>query len=214
MRLPQSWKGHDRVDGLLHTIQALDPLVIYAVVFLIAFAENIFPPLPSDMAIVVAGSLAVVGSVSFAGVLILATAGSTVGFVTMYFVGHWFGDHILERGRISFIPVEGVRKVEDWFAAHGYWIIVANRFLAGTRAVVSFVAGMSEMDIRKTTVLSAISSLAWNAILVGSGYALGHEWERIGFYLMTYSRAVTAVVIVVVLVLAVRFLVVRRRKAS
>jgi membrane protein DedA with SNARE-associated domain len=202
------------VETFLHTIQSLDPWLVYTIVFAIAFAENIFPPLPSDIVVVIGGSLAVVGGVNVIGVLALATAGSIAGFVTMYFVGDWFGDHILEKGKISFIPVEGVRKVEEWFSRYGYWIIVANRFLAGTRAVVSFVAGMSELDLRKTIILCAVSSLAWNAVLVGSGYALGQQWERIGFYLVTYSQTVTAVLIVAVLLLVARYLYLRKRKRA
>jgi len=200
------------VDAFLQTIQSLDPWLVYAIVFGIAFAENIVPPLPSDVIVVFGGSLVVLGHVNFPAVLLVATAGSTVGFVAMYFIGDWFGDHILERGKISFIPVEAVKRVESWFGQYGYWIIVANRFLAGTRAVVSFFAGMSGLNLRTTILLSAVSSLLWNALLVGGGYALGHEWEKIGFYLMTYSRAVTGVLVVVVLILVVRFVYNKRRK--
>jgi len=194
------------MEQFLITLQTLDPVLVYSVVFGIAFIENVFPPSPSDLVVVFAGSLVVVGHVHFPAVLFLATAGSTLGFVTMYKIGDWFGDHILEQGKISFIPVESVKKVEAWFSRYGYWIIVVNRFLAGTRAVVSFFAGLSALHLGKTAALSFISALVWNTILVSAGFALGHEWERIGFYLTTYSQVVTGVIIVVVLVLVARFL--------
>ncbi len=211
MPLQLWWKVPDLVEEFLHTIQTLDPWLVYAVVFGFAYAENLFPPLPSDIVIVIGGSLAFVGGVNVVAVLLLATAGSTAGFVTMYLVGHWFGDHILEKGKISFIPAAAVRKVEEWFTRYGYRIIVANRFLSGTRAVVSFVAGMSELDLRKTVLLSAVSALAWNIVLVGSGYALGHQWKRIGFYLAAYSKTVTVVLIAVALVFLARYLYNRKR---
>jgi membrane protein DedA with SNARE-associated domain len=194
------------MDQFLLTLQTLDPALVYTVVFGIAFIENIFPPFPSDAVVVFAGSLVVLGHVDFSAVLVLATTGSTLGFVVMYKIGDWFGDHILEQGKISFIPVDSVRKVEDWFTQYGYWIIVVNRFLAGTRAVVSFFAGVSELHLGTTVALSFISALTWNAILVSAGFLLGHEWEKIGFYLTTYSQVVTAIIIVVVLVLVARFL--------
>jgi membrane protein DedA with SNARE-associated domain len=85
-------------------------------------------------------------------------------------------------------------------------VIVANRFLAGTRAVVSFFAGMSEMKFPITLALCAVSALAWNAILVGGGYVLGSNWQNIEVYLSTYSQIVTGIVILVALALTVRYL--------
>lgn len=195
------------MEDLILSLKDLSPWMVYAAVFGMAFIENLFPPSPSDLAIVFGGSLAALGEVSFAWVLVAATAGSTTGFVAMYGIGAWSGRRILERGRISFLPVEAVRKAEAWFARHGLWLIVANRFLAGTRAVVSFFAGMSHLPLPLTTLLCFVSALAWNAILVGAGYALGQNWERIGFYLTTYSQVITGGVVVVLLVLLGRMVV-------
>lgn len=179
---------------IIPILQSLEPLPVLVAVFVIAFAENLFPPLPSDVAVVFAGSLVGLGRVGFLETLLAGTAGSTLGFVTMYKIGDWFGDRILEQGRISFIPVASVRKVEAWFARYGYWLIAANRFLAGTRAVVSFFAGMSEIDLKRAAALSFVSALLWNAILVSAGYALGRNWTSIGSYLSTYSQIVTGVI--------------------
>jgi membrane protein DedA with SNARE-associated domain len=193
------------LEDLIQYLQTLNPLLIYVAVFSIAFIENIFPPFPSDVVVVFAGSLIGIGQVGFVETLLLATAGSTIGFVVMYKIGDWFGDHILEQGKIKFIPVEAVKKVEAWFNRYGYWIIIANRFLAGTRAVVSFFAGMSELNLLRTTILSFLSALAWNAVLVSAGWYLGQHWEKIGFYLNTYSQIVTVILIVVVAIFVVRY---------
>ena len=195
----------------LHQLQSLDPLVIYLCIFGIAFIENIFPPSPSDMVLVFGGSLVGLGVVGYTGSLLCATAGSTLGFMTMYKIGDWFGVHILESGKISFLPVESVKKAEAWFLKYGYWIIVANRFLAGTRAVVSFFAGMSELSFAKTTLLSFVSALLWNAILITAGYYLGHNWEHIQEYVETYSTIVTAIVAVVVLIFVARYFLKKRK---
>jgi len=201
------------VEDFIQSILALDPALVLLVVFSIAFIENIFPPSPSDIMIVAAGSLVGVGTLGFPETLLVATAGSTLGFVAMYKIGDWFGDHILEKGKIRFIPVESVKKVEAWFKRYGYWIIVANRFLAGTRAVVSFFAGMSELNLAVTSILCLVSALAWNAILVSGGYALGTNWEQITLYLTSYSQIVTGVVIVVLLLLIAKYLYKRNNRA-
>lgn len=192
------------------SLQSLDPLWVYAALLGVALVENLFPPSPSDVAIVFAGSLVGLGTIDFAPALGAATLGGTIGFVLMYQVGKVFGNRILEQGKISFLPVVSVHRAEDWFRRYGYWLIAANRFLAGTRAVVSFFAGVSELDLRRTTILSAVSSLAWNSILLSVGYALGRNWERIGLYLTTYSQVVTGLVILVVIVWAARFVLQRK----
>lgn len=203
------------MEEIIRTLQSVDPAAILALVFAIAFIENIFPPSPSDVLIVFGGSLVGIGRVGFLEVLLSATAGSTSGFVLMYAIGKAFGRKIIERGKLPFVPLDSLHVVEGWFRKYGYGLIVANRFLSGTRAVISFFAGVSEMQIVPTTMLCALSALAWNAILVTGGYYLGNNWERIGFYLNMYSGIVTSVIVVVIIILVVRFFMKRRNgKAS
>lgn len=189
------------ISNLIH----LDPALVVLAVLAIAFLENLLPPFPSDVLVVAAGSLVGLGTVGFAEVLAAAAVGSTVGFVVMYFIGKWFGRKILAAGRFPFIPPESVRTVQGWFGRYGYWLIVANRFLAGTRAVVAFFAGMSDLRLGTTLALSFCSSLLWNGILVSAGFALGSNWERVGFYLSTYSQIVTGIVVLVILILVIRY---------
>ncbi len=202
------------MQEIISFLQSLDPLLVYGAVFAIAFIENIFPPFPSDVAVVFAGSLVGLGEASFFMTLVCAVAGSTLGFLTMYKIGQWFGNKILEQGKIKFIPRSSVERVEEWFRKYGYWLIVANRFLAGTRAVVSFFAGVSELSLSRVTALSLVSALLWNVILVFAGYSLGKNWEQIDSYLSTYSQIVTGVIIVIALVVTARFFFFGKRKTA
>ncbi|MEO8169222.1 MAG: DedA family protein [bacterium] len=202
------------MEEFILKIQALDPIWVYAVVFAFAYIENIFPPSPSDTVIVVAGTLVGMERVGFVETLLIATLGSTLGFMTMYKLGDWFGIRILEQGKIKFIPIESVKKVEAWFRKYGYWIIVVNRFLSGTRAVVSFFAGMSELNLVRTTILCFLSALVWNAILMAGGFALGKNWKQLGFYLGTYSKIVTGIIILAAVIWLVRMFFVNRRKKN
>ena len=189
------------VSSLIH----FDPALVILAVLAIAFLENLLPPFPSDVLVVAAGSLVGLGTVGFAPVLLAAAIGSTLGFVAMYFIGKWFGHRILAEGRLPFFPPEAVRTVHGWFERYGYWLIVVNRFLAGTRAVVAFFAGMSDLKLGTTVALSFLSALLWNGILVTAGFVLGNNWERVGFYLSTYSQVVTGIVVLVVIVLVIRY---------
>jgi membrane protein DedA with SNARE-associated domain len=200
------------MEKLLENLIALDPFWIYFAATAIAYTENIFPPFPSDIIIVAAGSLAGLGKVDFSLLLILSTAGSMAGFMTMYAIGEWFGVRILETGKLKFIAIDKVHILERWFNAYGYWIVVGNRFLAGTRAVVSFFAGMSRLSLWKTTILATLSSLTWNVILLFAGKKLGENWREISVYLEAYGELTTFLIIVGVLLYLAWHL--RRKRAG
>ncbi|MBI4535461.1 MAG: DedA family protein [Ignavibacteriae bacterium] len=200
------------MESIILYLQTVNPLLIYCVVFAIAYIENVFPPSPSDLVIVFAGSLIAVDRINFAETVLVSTGGSTLGFLTMYKIGDWFGDRILEQGKVKFIPASSVHKVEEWFAKYGYAIIIANRFLAGTRAVVSFFAGMSELKLMKTTVLCSLSALTWNVILLSVGYYLGENLDLVDYYLKRYSEIVTALILIILAIWGVR--VYRRRRGD
>lgn len=173
---------------------------IYVSVFTIAYIENIFPPFPSDVIVVFAGSMVAIGEGDIILTLLFATSGSTLGFMSMYWLGAQFGHRVLEAERIPFITMEIVEKVQAWFARFGYWVVIANRFLAGTRAVISFCTGIAGMNLLYTSILSALSALLWNSILVFTGAAVGENWRDIGEYLSTYSLIVSFVIAIAILV--------------
>ncbi len=187
------------MHDFITTLEQLSPIWVYCSLFLIAYIENIFPPSPSDIVVVFGGTLIGIGRIDFIGALLFTTAGSALGFTTMYLIGRWFGDHILKTGKLKFIPPSSVQKVERWFQKWGALVIVANRFLSGTRAVVSFFAGMSEIPLSVAIPLCAASALVWNGLLLYSGYIVGQNWQIIGEYLATYSRIITILISAVVI---------------
>jgi membrane protein DedA with SNARE-associated domain len=191
------------LETLILYFQQLSPIWVYVAIFFIAYIENIFPPSPSDIIIVAGGYLVGVGHIDFFTSLFIATIGSTTGFMTMYKIGDWFGLKIIEKGKIKFLPLESVHKVETWFRHYGYWLIIANRFLSGTRAVVGFFAGMAEVKFVPTAILCFLSALVWNGILIYSGTLVGENWESIGFYLSTYSQIVTTLLVTAVIIIII-----------
>jgi membrane protein DedA with SNARE-associated domain len=191
------------LEAIILYLQQLDPIWVYAAIFLIAYIENIFPPSPSDIMIVAGGSLVGLEHIGFIPTLIVATIGSTTGFMTMYKIGDWFGLSIIEKKKIKFLQLESVHKVEDWFRKYGYWLIVANRFLSGTRAVVGFFAGMAEVKFVPTAILCFVSALVWNGILIYAGTLVGANWESIGGYLSTYSQIVTVLLVTITIVIII-----------
>lgn len=190
------------LESIVTFLQQLPPDGILFAAFVLTLVENIFPPSPSDVLLVFCGTMVGVDIVGFIPLLIFATMGSTIGFVIMYTIGARIGLKINERERIFFINVETIRKAEKWFRKYGTGLIIANRFLSGTRAVISFVAGASGINIIPATILSALSALLWNAILIVAGMKLGEHWREIGIYLEMYSTALIPALLGIVIILS------------
>ncbi len=200
----------DFIQQGINWLQQLPPEGVLALMFFLAFIENIFPPSPSDVLLVFAGTLIGIGTIDFTSALIVSTLGSTCGFALAYVIGRYFQEHIVS-GRLSrYLPLTAINQVEKLFQRFGYGVIVANRFLAGTRAIVSFVAGMSKMNLAMTTLLCALSAAAWNAILLYLGMVFGKNWQKAGEYLSIYSTVVTIIVLSLLAVFVWRYLKNRR----
>ncbi len=192
------------LEDILSYISAVDTPYIYLILFFFAFVENIFPPSPSDVVIVVGSSLIATTELSFIPILLITSIGSALGFILMYYVGKLFGEKLIRRGKIKFIKHGDILKADRWFRKWGYKLILANRFLPGTRSVISFFSGVHELDVGRTFVFSAISAFAWNAIIIYLGMVVGHNVELIDYYLNTYSYAIIALTIAVIAVILIR----------
>jgi len=188
----------------------LDPFLIYVILFLFAFTENIFPPSPSDVIVVVGASLIATTTLEFIPVLLITSIGSSLGFMLMYFMGKIFGEKIIRSGKLKFITQEGLSNTDIWFNKWGYKLIIANRFLPGTRSVISFFAGVYELEIIKTFVFSTISAFAWNILIIEAGMFLGNNVETIDYYLSTYSLIGTIIAIIVAVYFAFKYFVKRK----
>lgn len=203
----------DVVEKTILWLQQLSPFGVMVAIFLIAYIENIFPPSPSDVLLVFAGTLIGIGTIGFAPALIAATLGSTLGFMTAYAAGRYFEKEVIE-GRFSrWLPVDTFSKVEALFRKYGYGVIIANRFLAGTRAIVSFFAGMSRMNFVPTTLLCALSATVWNVMLLWLGKSLGGNWREAGSYLATYSTFITVILVVIAVIFLLRWFLKKRKTA-
>ena len=178
----------------------MKPFWIYLIISFIAFIENVFPPFPSDGVVVFGGFLAGVGKVSYIVLLLTSTIGSTLGFMLAYHIGVKCSTAKISQLKNKYIPVDALIKVGAWFSKYGYWLIIVNRFLAGTRAVVSFFAGLSGLPLLITTILSFFSALAWNALLLYGGLKLGKNWHQALDVMGRYSHLLLYVIIGIAIV--------------
>jgi len=201
-------------EDILNNISSFTPFWIYVTLFFFAFVENVFPPSPSDFVVVVGGSLVSTGAISFIPTLILTTIGSVIGFMILFYVGSTVDRKIVHSGKFKYIPVDAIEKVEAWFKKYGYWIIAVNRFFPGTRSVISFFAGMSMLNLKKTAMLATVSAFLWNAIIIYLGYVFGNNVAVVDEYLSTYTNIAVALVIIIVLVIGIRFVIGKKKNKN
>lgn len=191
-------------QDLVQWMKVLPPVSIYTVFFLIAYFENVLPPIPGDLLVAFGGYLAAEEIIHITPVLFLTTLASVIGFMTMYWLGSHWGTQIQEQRErfwmVKFIPVEYIEKVREWMQRWGQGVVLANRFLAGTRSVISLTAGISHTPVFSTVISSTVSSILWNSILLGLGWIVHKNWRIIGEYLSIYSRLILGAILVIVLI--------------
>lgn len=190
------------VQQIVEWIQTLSPLYIYIIFTLVAYLENIVPPVPGDVLVAFGGYLAAEQIISFVPVLIFTTVASVFGFMSMYAIGWYFGDRIeQERNRfwlMRFIDVKYFDKISRWMSRWGQGVILANRFLAGTRSAISLASGMSKTKVYSTVINSFISSILWNIILLMFGWIVHENWQIIGHYLNVYGWIILILIAILI----------------
>ncbi|MCB0282100.1 MAG: DedA family protein [Calditrichae bacterium] len=180
-------------------ISHVDPFIAYLILFSSAFIENTFPPIPGDTVTVIGAYLITTGKLSFTGVWISTTLGSVLGFFTMYLFGFKFGrSFIKNKKREKIFGLDRMKKTEIWFYKYGYGIIFANRFLSGTRSVISLFAGIFKLNWMAVLGLATLSAMIWNGLLMWAGYALGVNWHKIIAVINNYNKYMIIITLLVV----------------
>jgi membrane protein DedA with SNARE-associated domain len=187
------------VEYLESLFSEISPTMAYLILGVSAFTENVLPPIPGDTVVVLGAYLVSIGQLNFWGVYVSTTIGSVVGFITMYYVGRKFGrSFIYKKSRSKIFKEEDIQKVEVWFGKWGYWVIVANRFLSGTRSVISLFAGLFHLNAWIVIILSTVSALFWNGLLLFAGMLVGKNWGLIMDIIAQYNKVLIALTMVII----------------
>lgn len=146
--------------------------------------ENIFPPIPSEVILPLAGFAASMGSFSIFSAILWATVGSLVGAILLYALGAWLGVERLRRifERMPLVNGRDIDKTDAWFHDHGSKAVFFGRMLPVFRSFISIPAGISHMPMSKFLALTGAGSLVWNSIFIGAGYLLGENWHIVEEY--------------------------------
>ncbi len=213
--------GQIMLDSIIVYLQHADPAAIYVFLFCIAFFENVVPPIPGDVPVAFIGYLIHHSKISFFVSVLWASAGSTAGFMLVYLLSRHLGmklyaengshmQHSLSKSVHRFFPPADMELLRGRFSSHGYLAVLANRFLFGSRAVISVMAGLMHLKPHLVLLASATSAMAWNVLLLYGGLLLGRNWQEIGKYAVVYSLPVSFLFLALLFFSVLRFF--RERK--
>jgi membrane protein DedA with SNARE-associated domain len=177
--------------------------------------ETVFPPIPSELVLPLAGYLVNRGRLDLAGVLIASTAGALAGALLLYGLGARLGERRATAllARLPLTDEEDVGRAADWFHRHGGATVFTGRLIPGVRSLISLPAGSARMPLPKFSVLTVLGSGLWNSLLVGAGYALGTQYALVERYSTVFDYVVAGVIVLAVALLVRRRLRTRRGAA-
>jgi len=181
----------------------------YLGIALLMFAENVFPPIPSELIMPFAGFVAARGELNAIGVLVAGIVGSLLGAVPWYLAGRWLGNERLKRmadrhGRWLTVSRQDLERAEAWFHRYGLVSVVVGRLVPAVRTLISVPAGITRMHPIPFFAFSAVGTLVWTGLLVGSGYLLESQYERVAEWIDPFSKLVLGAIVATYLYRLVR----------
>ena len=156
--------------------------------------ENLFPPLPSEVILPLAGFAASRGDLGLVSAIVFTTLGSIVGALALYGVGAGLGRDRTRAmaGKLPLVKVRDIDKAEDWFNRHGPKAVLIGRLVPVVRSLISVPAGVERMPVALFLPLTAIGSLVWNSLLIVAGYQLGERWHVVESSVGVFQKLVIA----------------------
>jgi membrane protein DedA with SNARE-associated domain len=169
----------------------------YVGVAALTFLENLFPPIPSEVVIPLAGFVAAGGNLRLGVVIMVASVGSLAGAIVWYVVGKRIGEHrlrawVARHGKWLTVSVQDVDRAQLWFRRHGAAAVFFGRLMPGVRTFVSLPAGFSSMPIASFVLYSALGTAMWTAALAYAGVVLQANFRLVGDYINVVTNVLLA----------------------
>ena len=207
------------VDFVLHIDTHLGQIITqygtmsYVILFLIIFAETGFvftPFLPGDSLLFAAGAFAAIGSFNVFVILITLLIAAFLGDTANYWIGHFFGQKIIDSPKIPFINKEHIGKAEEFYKKHGGKAIFLSRFVPIVRTFAPFVAGIGKMEYKKFIEYNITGGFVW----VFGFTLLGYFFGNIPAVEENFSLAVLAIIAISVVPIIMEFAKVKMKKGK
>lgn len=172
----------------------------YAGIVLMMLAENVFPPIPSELIMPLAGFVAAQGQLNPVLVVLAGTLGSVLGALPWYYAGLWLGERRVcafaaRHGRWLTLGEKEIGQAIRWFEHHGRIAVLIGRLVPTVRTLISLPAGMARMPLLPFLLYSSIGTLAWTAALTAAGFLLESEYRQVSGYVDQVSKIIIGLIV-------------------
>jgi len=177
----------------------------YPGIVLVMAAENVFPPIPSELVMPLAGFMANEGTFNIYGVIVAGMLGSVIGALVLYYLGAWANETVIRRfvrrwGRYAFISEDDLDVSLNYFTRYGEVVIFFGRLIPLVRSLISIPAGMAHMPLPKFLFYTVLGTTIWSALLSYAGWVLKENYEVVAGYVERYQSVVLMVLALAALV--------------
>lgn len=197
---------------ILELIRSQNEFIIYAILLVSAFIENVFPPFPGDTTTLAGAFIAGQGNVGYIGVLLSVTIGGVAGGMVLYYIGRIKGRAYFIRHDRKYFGRASLLKVENLFSRYGGVILAFSRFFAGVRSAISISAGLGDVGVVRMLLLTVFSNILWSCLLIGLMIYTKSNWSMIIDLVKHYHITLFAVAFGVILIWVAVKLWMKRRK--
>lgn len=173
---------------------------------LLIMAENLFPPIPSEVILTFGGFMTTYTKMHIPGTVLSATVGSVGGALILYQAGCFLSPERLDAvlsgkiGKMLHLKKENIQKATDWFDSQGNYTVFFCRFIPIVRSLISIPAGMAHMPLGRFLWMTVSGSFLWNLVLICAGAVAGSSWQKAVEYFGSYTQAAKIVLGIGVLV--------------
>jgi membrane protein DedA with SNARE-associated domain len=181
----------------------------YLGIGLLMFLENLFPPIPSELIMPLAGFTAAQGQLNIAAAIAAGVLGTVIGALPWYYAGKLLGEERLrdwadKYGKWITITGKDIDRSKHWFDRHGVKAVFFCRMVPGVRTLISLPAGISDMHIVPFLIYSTVGTVLWVGLLTAAGYVLGNNYTLVEEYLAPVSKIVLASLVIGLLIVVIR----------
>jgi membrane protein DedA with SNARE-associated domain len=172
---------------------------------LVMVLENLFPPIPSEIILPLAGYMTLDGRFTVLGVTVVGTLGSVVGALALYGLGWWFDESRVRTllrgyGRYAMLSEADLDTALIWFDRYGQLTIFFARLVPIVRSLISVPAGLSRMSLLRFLAFTALGTASWSFLLTWAGRLLGVNWPRVAGFVSRYQDVVMVLIVAAVVV--------------
>ena len=188
----------DALNAIKVWVEQIISSMGYVGLYVVMFLENVFPPIPSEVVLPLAGSLTLTGRFSIFWITIIGMLGSLTGAFLFYGLGKWLGESrvrtIIEKyGRYALLSTDDLDRSLEWFDKYDDWVIFFSRMVPIVRSLISIPAGIANMKITKFSFYTILGTALWSFLLAIGGRLLGEQWPLIAEFINTYQNIVLVV---------------------